>query len=308
MRRRAAFVATALLLAGCGESVPMASGFEAQIRVAGGRYVAEPFPMGPDPDASGIPEQDASGPVPPPRVVVVQSINLGVRQGQRAKEFNGSVTFNARTVAIGMSGDRGYWIVPLTAPDVELPPNLTFRASVDFARDLPTGTRDLLFAGVDADGRFGPRRALPLTVRTELPDDPLAIVLDWDRAVDLDLVVLTPDGGAITYRGVRSPSGSYTRPVAGGPRVDINANAGCRIDGTNQEIATFPAPQPGRYEVRAHLFGACGEPASNWRVRVLRAGTVVSEARGVSYASETDNPGGGPTDDGRRALVFTVAP
>lgn len=295
------------LLAGCGESLPMASGYEADLRARSGRFVAGAFPAGADADASAGPSPDASGPVPPPVVAVVQTANLQIRPGQSGKEFNGSVSFNARTVAVGLENDRGYWLIPVDAADVDLPPNLTFRAVTDFARDLLPGTRNILFAGVDAEGRVGPRRSLPLTVLSSLPDAPLAVVLDWDRAVDLDLLVRLPDGTTLSSRGIRSTAGTYARVVAGGPRVDINSNAGCRIDGTNQEVATFPAPAAGGYTVRVRLFGACGEPASNWRVRVVRAGTVVSEARGASYAYEVDVPGGGPTDDGRRALDFTLA-
>lgn len=304
MRR---WIAVFALLAGCGESLPMGSGSEAELRVRNGRFVAAAFPVGADPDASVAPSPDAAIPLPPPVVAVVQTANLQIRPGQAGKEFNGSVSFNARTVAVGLEDDRGYWLIPIDAADVDLPPNLTFRAVTDFARDLRPGLRNILFAGVDADGRVGPRRSLPLTVLSSLPDAPLAVVLDWDRAVDLDLLVRLPDGTVLTSRGIRSTAGTYSRVVAGGPSIDVNSNAGCRIDGTNQETATFPSPAAGSYTVRVHLFGACGEPASNWRVRVVRAGVVVSEARGVSYAYEVDVPGGGPADDGRRALDFNLA-
>ncbi len=307
MTRRGLYFALPLLAAGCGDAVPMGSGMEGALRVRGGRYVAAPFPAGADADANGLPEPDASGPAPAPVVAVVQSANLTIRQGQRAKEFSGSVSFNARTVAVGLDHDRGYWLVPIDSADVDLPPNLAFRVTADFASDLPVGAATLLFAAVDAAGRVGPRRSLPLTVRSSLPDAPLAVVLDWDRPVDLDLVVRLPDGTALTSRGRRAADGTYARAVEGGARVELNSNAGCRVDGMNTESATFPAPAAGRYEVRVHLFAACGEAATSWRVRVVRAGAVVSEARGASYAFETDAPGGGPNDDGRRALVFNLA-
>jgi hypothetical protein len=283
----------------------MRTGLEASLRVRSARYVEGPFPAGSDPDA-GAPVPDAGNASLPPVVAVVQSANLTIRQGQRAKEFTGSVSFNARTVALGLENDRGYWLVPLDAADVDLPPNLTFRAVADFASDLPVGTRNLLFAGVDANGRVGPRRALPLTVRSSLPDAPLAVVLDWDRAVDLDLTVYLPDGTALSARGLRGADGAWTRTRSDGPRVDLNSNGGCLVDGTDAETATFPAPAQGRYEVRVRMFAACGEPVAHWRVRVLRAGEVVSEAVGASYASEVDAPGSGPAGDGRRALTFSL--
>lgn len=284
----------------------MGSGYEASLRVRGGRYVAGEFPAGSDPEA-GAPMADASTPQPPPAVAVVNATSLAVQQGQLGKQFTGSVSYSARTVAVGLEHDRGYWIVPVDAADIDLPPNLAFHATTDFASDLTPGPVNLLFAAIDAQGRIGPRRALPLAVRSSLPDAPLAVVLDWDRPVDLDLLVQLPDGRTLTARGLRSADGAYTRPTDGGARIDLNSNAGCVIDGTRRETATFPAPGTGRYEVRVHLFSACGEPSTAWRVRVVRAGTVVREAVGTSWSWETDAPGGGPSDDGRRALVFEVS-
>lgn len=306
MRRALLLAPVVALAASCGDSVPMPSGFEASMRVRSARFIAEPFPRGADPDA-GVPSPDAGDATRPPVVAVVQSANLSIRQGQRAKEFTGSVSFNARTVAVGLEHDRGYWLIPVEQADVDLPPNLTFRAVTDFANDVAPGARSVLFAAVDADGRVGPRRALPLTVRSSLPDAPLAIALDWDRAVDLDLTVYLPDGSALAARGIRGSDGAWSRARDGDPRVDFNSNGACTIDGINAETATFPSPGAGRYEVRVRMFAACGEPVTHWRVRVLRAAQVVTEAVGASYASEVDAPGSGPTADGRRALTFSLA-
>lgn len=285
-------VALVALASSCGDAVPAGSGMEAAMRVRNARFVPGPFPAASNGDA--------------PAVATLQTANVQIRQGQRAKEFTGSVSFNARTVAVGLDGDRGYWIIPIEAADVELPPNLTFRAVADFADDLPVARLNLLFAGLDASGRAGPRRALPLDVRSSIPDAPLAVVLDWDRDVDLDLIVYQPDGSAVTYRGIRSARGDTRRPGASDPSLDIDSNIACRIDGIRRETATFPAPQRGRYEVRVHMFGACDEAATSWRVRLAQGGAVAQEVRGTSYAQETNAPGGRPWEDGRRALEFVV--
>ncbi len=301
------FFALAVLVAGCGEQLPMGTGLVAQLQVRGGRFVEAPFPAGPDADASVAPDPDGGAPLAPPVVAVVQTANLQVRGGQLGKTFNGSVSFNATTVAVGLEADRGYWLVPVDARDVDLPPNLTFHAVADLASDLAPGPRTVLFAAVDAAGRIGPRRGLPLTVLSELPDAPLAVVLDWDRPMDLDLLVALPDGTTLGSRGIRTAAGTWTRVATGGPRVDLNSNAGCVIDGRNREAATFPVPAAGAYTVRVHLFAACDEAGTAWRVRVVRGGAVVSEARGQSFARDVDAPGGGPAEDGRRVLDFSVA-
>ncbi len=116
--------------------------------------------------------------------------------GARFDWYNPNVDSTASQAGRVVVAPRDLWTV-------DLPPNLAFRAVADFASDLPLDARDILFAAVDASGRVGPRRTLPLTVRSSLPDAPLAVVLDWDRAVDLDLTVYLPDGTALSARAPR---------------------------------------------------------------------------------------------------------
>lgn len=308
MKRAALALLALACVAGCNDasSVAMTSGLEADLRVHNARYIPGAFPSTSDPDA-GAPDPDASGPQPPPVVAVLNAANLQVRQGQRNKDFTGSVSYNAALVAVGLDGDRGYWTLPLETADVDLAPNLGLHFVADLSPTIATGRRTLRVAALDAQGRAGPPRTLPLDVASNVPSTPLAVLLEWDQNMDLNLLVRQPDGSTVLFRGVRSAAGVLSRDP-GGPRVDIDSNSACRLDGVRREVATFPAPQPGRYEVRVQLFRACGVSSTSWQATVLLGGQVARVAAGIDYAYQADVPGDGPTGEGVQALTFEVAP
>lgn len=312
----AAFALAAFALAGaCEPSTPVGSGANAALRVAGAQYVSGQFPVpAPDPDAgtapppppddAGDPDAATTQPPPPPRVLDVASLNNSVRAGTRARSLSGRASFNAMTVAIGLEGDPGYWIVPVGATDIENPPDLDFSASVDYADTLPPGPHRVLFAAADRAGQYGPARALAIDVPSVIPDSELAVSLAWDQDMDLDLVVIQPDGSVLTARGLRAPDG--TRVPGSDPRISFDSNGGCAIDGRRREDGTWSAPQSGTYEVRVRVFSPCGLPAAGWHVIVARGGSVVGDFPGTSYAWEADAPGGGPDGMGRRVAQFSV--
>jgi hypothetical protein len=288
-----------LLLAACAgdDSVDAPSGVAAQFRVTQARFVSGAFPAGT--------EAQPDDPSAPPRVNEIQSLNNTVRPGQRGKSLSGRASSTAMTVALGLEGDAGYWIVPVGATSIESPPDLDFSALADFTADLTPGPHRLLFAAADRDGRYGPRATLDITVAPSLPDGELVVALTWDRDVDLDLLVIQPDGNTLSVRGVRTPEGALVR-IPNGPRVDLDSNAACAIDGVRQENAIYSDPQPGQYEVRVRMYAACGAPLANWHVRIARRGEILADVAGTSYASEVDAPGGGPTGTGRRAAQFAI--
>jgi hypothetical protein len=277
------------------------------MRIPGARFVAGAFPgAAPDDAAAGAdPAVDAAS--LPPTINDVASVNNTVRPGQRAWSLNGRASGSAMTVAIGLVGDAGYWIVPVGSRDVESPPDLDFAVQVDFAAALAAGEHAVLLAASDAQGRYGPAATQRITVASDLPAGELVVALDWDRDMDLDLLVVQPDGSVLSARGVRTPDGAR-QASASGAAIDVDSNPLCVIDGRRAENAVYPAPSAGLYEVRVRTTAACGQPSTGWRVRIVRAGTVLAELHGASFASEVDAPGGGTTGLGQRAAVFAVGP
>jgi hypothetical protein len=239
--------------------------------------------------------------LPPPRVSQVDSLNNSVKRGTAGKNLRVVVSQNARTVAIGLEGDPGYWVVPVAARSIEFAPDLELSASVDFDRSILLGPARVWFAASDASGHYGPPRSLDLTILDDIPSAPFVVSLSWTANVDLDLVVVQPDGKVVTNKAVRT--------AADGPsaaRIDLDSNASCVLDGHRIENALFTQTPLGEYRVFVRQASPCGVPTTGWTVRVLREGMEVQRISGASYAYETDLPNGGPAGPGRFALRFNI--
>lgn len=75
----------------------------------------------------------------------------------------------------------------------------------------------------------------------------LRVVLAWDSDnTDLDLHVLTPDGGHVWYGG---------RALANGAALDVDVTTGY-----GPEIFASPSPLPGQYLVYVNYYGGGGDP------------------------------------------------
>jgi hypothetical protein len=296
-------LSTVALLAACGDEIEVNNGLRSKLRIASGQYVDDGFPVDTRADAGVVAQTPVvdGGVLPPPRVSQVDSLNNSVKRGTAGKNLRVVVSQNARTVAIGLEGDPGYWVVPVAARSIEFAPDLELSASVDFDRSILLGPARVWFAASDESGHYGPARSLDLTILDDIPSAPFVVSLSWTANVDLDLVVVQPDGKVVTNKAVRS--------AADGPsaaRIDLDSNAGCVLDGHRVENALFTQTPIGEYRVFVRQASACGVPTTGWTVRLLRDGTEVQRISGASYAYETDLPNGGPTGPGRFALMFTI--
>ena len=289
--------------AACDDQVEVTNGLEAKVRVAAAQYVEEGYPVDTQADAAVAPPVPVAdgGVLPPPRISSLESLNNSVVRGSVGKGIRVVTSENARTVAIGREGDPGYWLIPVAARSIEFAPDLELSAALDFDRSLPVGKAKVWFAASDADGRYGPPRALELTILDDVPSAPLVVSLSWTANFDLDLLIVQPDGKVITNKAVRSAMDG-----ALAAKIDLDSNSACVFDGHRMENALFSTSPPGEYQVYVRLASSCGLPTTGWTVRLLREGVEMDRANGVSYAYETDLPNGGPTGPGRLALRFTI--
>jgi hypothetical protein len=199
--------------------------------------------------------------------------------GATGKDFTGRASPTAATVAIGFEGaGSGYWLVPVGAPDPQNNGEFAFHVTVDFGSQVPTGTQHLRFVALDDEGRAGTQSDEELCISRAVPDNlnacrpniaPPALVLSlaWDRPVDLDLQLVTPDGKLVDPK---HPSTARSEGDGGIPTplpadvgvLDRDSNGGCFIDGHQLENLVFQEKPPkGHYLVYANLFDSCGEPA-----------------------------------------------
>jgi hypothetical protein len=207
-------------------------------------------------------------------VTLATTNNAIVLHGQGGKLFTGRANDHAAAVALRLAGSgTGYWVFPLAGPDPQYPGELTWSATCDFAPSAAPGPRSFLFAAIDGEGRAGATFTLPMCIAGPVPDnlhlcDPtrpppdVVLRLSWDSDVDLDLVVVAPDGREISAKASRGE---------GDARVDRDSLAACAKDGLRVEHVVFPARPSGRFNVFASLFDACGLPAVRFTLDVLEA-------------------------------------
>ena len=273
MRRAALTLAVSCALSACTGEVEGLIGIFEPIRVPAGEFVEDDVPAGGAPTVTSI--EAASG------ILTV---------GQRGRQLAGRTTEDAHAIAVRLEGlGTGWWVRPVQDLDPMFPGERDFQLEYDVGGGAPPGLHTLLLAAVDGSGRRGPEFPLDVCVRDDrvpdnlnacdptIPPPALVIALQWDRDVDLDLVVDAPDGKRISSKAPTSatkvdnevPKDALKDPGVG--RLTRDSNAACALDGRNSEALVFQEPPArGTWLVYADLFDACGEPGALFEVVVYR--------------------------------------
>jgi hypothetical protein len=268
-----------LVLLGACEGADSEPGLSAWLRVANAQYERDPLPP-----AGGGPE-----------LGTVRVPHEQVLPGLRRELITGTMPGTAQAVLIGIEGDRGHYIVTAGAPAIDEPGLATFGAELSFAGATPVGPLTLALSAVDARGNVGPRRTVSLTAQERSRSGLLSIELRWDREVDLDLHVVTPDGIELYPRNLNTyvmppPGASAPDPDAyrDGGLLDLDSNGNCVLDGRREERASWSgAPARGVYTVRVATASLCGDSVAHWTLEVWLAGQVVRAVQGTSQTYDT---------------------
>lgn len=277
----------ALLLAlaafGCSNGEKSAFGPSQPFRVRGAQFMSGELP-GTLPDDAGAPVPEEGG----PPLVTAAELNSSVAiQGQGGKAIAGRATPNTHAVGIALSGvGSGYWLVPTKIAD-PITAELTWSATVDFDRSIPTGLHPLRFVAFDGDGNAGVQVNRKFCIAGLVPDNlngcepsvapPAAVIsLTWDTNVDLDLQVVTPEGVVVTpkHPSTLPPLDAGADAAASGAlgTIDRDSNANCVVDGVRTENLVFQKEAPeGTYQIFANLFDACKQPSVRFDVSVYGA-------------------------------------
>lgn len=295
-RRAPLWLAPAALAACSGLSAD--PGLDARMRVEGGQFL------------SG--DLERAGPGGGPAVVSVFNSLTTVQPNERDKPLTATLEPSATAVALGLRGDRGFWIALAGPPGLDAPTLPQLHATLSFGPNLPPGDLVLAARAVDAAGRFGDPALIPLT-STPLPPPAgrLVVTLGWDTEADLDLHVVAPGNVEVWARNINSyqppAPGSAVDPQAWqqGGILDFDSNAGCLIDGRRQEDVVWQSdPPPGPYVVRVDTASLCGAPAARWVVQVTAGGARLAASQGVALPGDarfSKGPGSGV-----QALTFDV--
>ena len=232
-----------------------------------------------------------------PAVVALNLSRSAVTQGDADLHVSGTLVPEANAVALWLEGDRGFWLLAASLPDVTVPDDPTFSVSAALARDAPAGARTLQVAALSRAGVPGPFTSTALEIHAPPePTGPLIISLRWDTNADLDLHVVDGAGVEIWARNPNSwqaVPGAPPDPNAWkqGGLLDLDSNGQCVIDGRNQERVVWTSPPPaGHYLVRVDAFSMCGQSASDWNVEVTWQGQPLVATRGVATAASSRPP------------------
>lgn len=274
---------------------------EAGLRLTGTGVQYVPGELVDDPAASG------------PRVHAINAV-FHVASGAVGRTVTGTVEQSASAVLVGLVGDTGHYVVPISGFDVDNPPDLQFSALASFSRTLVPGNTALRARAVAPDGTIGPGATQRLSVDGPATTGTLVISLDWDTEADLDLHVVTPslvpDGKPVELWSGNRTTLLPRSPLQGGPYtddelatagvLDFDSNAQCSIDGILRETASWQVrPPAGHYIVRVDTFSMCGQAAARWTLTAtLNGESIAGTYAGVSTDSDTRYPhkaGGGLT-------------
>lgn len=173
------------------------------------------------------------------------------------------------------SDNEGYFLV-------ELPEVITEAALViSYSTIQLDGDVSLIqIQSESANGSVSDTLDIPVTTLS-VGTGEVQVSVSWDQPVDLDLAVFEPDGNEIYFASPTSESGGM---------LDLDSNAGCGIDGINNENITYDGvtPPPGDYRVALNLWSDCGVTEPVNYVVTVRANGRLQTFRGVITEDDFD--------------------
>ena len=203
----------------------------------------------------------------------VPAQGTAVNGGSAAVQVDAGADFT--TVIVAMAGADGYYQLTLPAGAS------TADLILGLSPDLPTGTQRLQYAVGDGTtiGAYGEQAMRLFRVGT----GDVQVSISWTGASDVDLHVFDPTGEEVYFGNPEAASGG---------QLDLDSNAGCTIDNTNNENivwATGTAPA-GEYRVVVDYWSDCGVPRSDYVVTVALAGQAPQIFTGSFVGDATENP------------------
>ena len=250
--------------------------------IPGGVFVNEPLPL---------PSGNWLGTAP-----TVAGGNTHIVTGGSAKVaiefYNQPYTSEISGLVVGLENYSGYYQLPLYGSTGFEEVLMVLRTFLE--NEAPPLVLPVRFALRDVRGRVSPYTGHMMTVQAVGGGD-VQVSVSFDQDVDIDLHVVepsssggadgcAPSGGCELYYGDKScPSGG---------QLDLDSNAGCGIDGVNNENIFWPEGQAptGNYIVRVDFFSDCCSCGSNYTVTIQYCGFV--EVYEGSFMPNTDDHGG----------------
>ncbi len=265
-RQVAVLGAALVVLAGCDKPEPTGSaGTQINEIIAGvsarDGAVSAVLQPGQPPLGSSGPTADVSG------------INSVINGGSATVAVNGASEF--QRVYVQALGAEGYYVLDL--PSASAAENLLLSMPTTLGASN-IGVRYTL-EGPGGVGAYAQQNIRVTIVGT----GDVQVSVAWSGASDVDLHVVDPSGERVYFGNDIAASGG---------RLDLDSNAACSIDNTNNENIVWPvngAPS-GTYQVFVDYFSDCGVARSDWVVTVHRRGHAPEVFQGSFVGLSSANP------------------
>ena len=208
----------------------------------------------------------------------------------------------AQKIFVGMKGQDGYYEV--------LPSTQGFAFLMMFNQDVALEEGESGFTiQVAIEDKNGDISQVSESTVALLPvgTGQLQVSLSFDHSVDLDLILVEPNGNQIGYftDGISSNGGV----------LDLDSNYGCVIDGINNENITYSESaivEPGLYQVYVDLNENCADDKpTHFAVAVYYQGelmTVTSGSNPYTGSFAADAPGNHAALDNIEPVIKFVIP
>lgn len=184
----------------------------------------------------------------------------------------------------------------------------TYTIPVVYSDDIDDGNNVvILISGEDENGNVDEPYEVEVNILDTQTGD-LDIKLAFSNEKDIDLHLYLPDGEHIFY-GAKGGTKTLPNGTTVSYGLDHDSNAGCHIDGLNEENIFIPAEliQNGTYRVVVDMYKNCNSSiATNWNIRCRYKGELVPVASGANPASGI-YPVGFGNGDMTVAMTFTIS-
>ena len=242
---------------------------------------------------SEIPASSASASSP-----VINSIygNPSILEGG-SNPISLQTTSSFKEVIIGVENVKGYYAVPASGSGG------TVLLILLFSQELEDDAFSIVLALRNAQGLVSEHGTIDVS-QIEAGTGVLQVSCSWDKANDVDLHLVEPNGEEIYYNNEYSENGG---------ELDVDSNADCYLDYINNENITYSEEaviDDGKYTVRVDFYSYCAVPTNTTFIVATRYnGKIITPATGTnpytgSFAP-SDEDGGG-AGDGRQIMTFNI--
>lgn len=177
----------------------------------------------------------------------------------------------ASKILVGVKGKKGHYEV---ATDQSLSKDIIYDFIMVVNQQLTEDTFTIIVGILDEDGEVSQYVEFPMTLHV-VGTGQLQVSLSFDNEKDIDLHLIEPNGDHIYYGNYMSENGG---------ELDLDSNAGCSIDGVNNENITYGEGayvEPGEYTVYVDMWSNCDPTiATNFVLTVMYEGVVIETVEG----------------------------